>query len=80
MRTRVFIALAGLALLRAPQPNQIVITRVFPQPGQIGVFIANADGSNERPLIAPADVDYDATWSPDGASIVIVTRPASAVR
>jgi hypothetical protein len=32
------------------------------------VFIANADGSNERPLIAPADIDYDATWSPDGAS------------
>ena len=74
MRTRVFIAIAGLALLRAPQPNQIVITRVFPQPGQIGAFIANADGTNEHPLISPADIDYDAAWSPDGASIVFTSE------
>ena len=77
MRTRVLIALAALALVSAPQPNQVVITRVFPQPGQIGVFVANADGSNEHPLISPADIDYDAAWSPDGASIVF-TRSATA--
>ena len=53
---------------------QIVMTRVFPQPGQIGLFIAAADGSNERPLVSPADLDYDATWAPDGASIVFTSE------
>ena len=74
MRTRLLLALAAVALLPAPQPQQIVITRVFPQPGTIGVFVANADGSNEHPLISPADIDYDATWSPDGASIVFTSE------
>ena len=51
-------------------PHQIAFTRVFPNAGQIGLFIAAADGSDERPLFDAAGFDYDATWSPDGASIV----------
>jgi Tol biopolymer transport system component len=74
MRARVLLALAIAAIIPAPQPQTLVITRVFPQPGQIGLFIANADGSNEHPLIAPADIDYDAAWSPDGASIVFTSE------
>ena len=50
------------------------MTRVFPQPGQIGLFMAAADGSNERPLVTPADIDYDAAWAPDGASIVFTSE------
>jgi hypothetical protein len=60
-------AIAGVALAAAePEPQKTVFSRVFPQPGQIGLFIAAADGSDEHPLVVPADVDYDATWACDG--------------
>ena len=42
-------------------------------PGQIGLFIADADGSDERPLVGLGEIDYDATWSPDGSSIVFTS-------
>jgi Tol biopolymer transport system component len=58
----------------AAGPQKIAITRVFPQPGQLGLFIASADGSGERPLVAPADADYDAAFAPDGASIVFTSE------
>ena len=74
MRVVPTVALAGLVLLGPPQPQSIAITRVFPQPGQIGVFIANADGSGEHSLVAPADIDYDAAWSPDGKTIVFTSE------
>ena len=75
MRTTLLIALSGLALTAAtPAPQKIVFARVFPQPGQLGLYIAAADGSDERPLLAPADVDYDAAWAPDGASLVFTSE------
>ena len=55
MRTTLLAALSSVALAQAPQTHQIVMTRVFPQPGQIGLFIAAADGSDERPLVTPAE-------------------------
>jgi TolB protein len=67
------VVVAGLTSLVAA-PEKLLVTRVFPNPGQIGVFIASADGSGERPLLAPADVDYDPVWSPDGASIVFTSE------
>ena len=74
MRASLILAVVGMAMAQAPQPEKVVFARVFPQPGQIGLFIAAADGSDERPLVAPADVDYDATWAPDGASIVFTSE------
>lgn len=74
MRLRLLAALALLALLPASQHEQIVFARVFPQPGQIGLYVSNADGTNEHPLVTPADMDYDATWSADGASIVFTSE------
>ena len=74
MRTTLLAALSSVALAQAPQTHQIVMTRVFPQPGQIGLFLAAADGSNERPLVTPADLDYDATWAPDGSAIVFTSE------
>src|SRR5215212_3068239 len=74
MRAHLAVALAALTLLEPPQTQSIVLTRVFPQPGQIGAFIANAHGSNERPLVTPADIDYDASWSPDATSIVFTSE------
>lgn len=61
------IARTGLDLVNARQ--QIALTRVFPNAGQIGMFIANADGSGERALFDTPGIDYNPTWSPDGATI-----------
>src|SRR5580658_10985326 len=70
------IALAASCLLPAETPPtpHITFARVSPQPGQLSLFIAAADGSDERPLLALADTDYDAVWSPDGASIVFTSE------
>lgn len=70
------IALAASCLLSAetPPPPHITFARVNPQPGQLSLFIAAADGSDEHPLLASADTDYDAVWSPDGASIVFTSE------
>jgi Tol biopolymer transport system component len=62
------------APIQTPLVQKLVFARVFPQPGQIGLFIASADGTNERRLVEPADTDYDATWSPDGTSIVFTSE------
>ena len=70
------IALLASCLLSAetPPPPHITFARVNPQPGQLSLFIAAADGSDEHPLLASADTDYDAVWSPDGASIVFTSE------
>jgi TolB protein len=53
--------------------QKIVFARVFPNAGQVGVFIARADGSDEHPLLSGSNIDYDPVWSPDGASIVFTS-------
>ncbi|MFL6117174.1 MAG: TolB family protein, partial [Catenulispora sp.] len=55
-------------------PARIAFGRVFPIPGQIGLFIANADGTDEHPLLAAGGMDYDAAWAPDGASLVFTSE------
>ena len=71
----VAVAAGVLALTAsAASPERIVFARVFPQPGQIGLFVANADGSDEKPLFAARGMDYDAVWSPDGTSIVFTSE------
>src|SRR5450631_581454 len=69
------LALAVLLSLAAgaPDPQRIVFARVFPNAGQIGLFIADADGNNERPLVGLGEIDYDPVWSPDGRSIVFTS-------
>ena len=70
MRILMIATLAGVLATTAAPPHQIAFTRVFPNAGQIGLFVAAADGSGERQLFDNAGFDYDATWSPDGAAIV----------
>lgn len=55
-------------------PEQIVFARVFPQPEQLGLFIANADGSGERPLVSVSAADYNPAWTPDGTAIVFTSE------
>ncbi len=74
MRASLILAAVGMAMSQVPQPEQVVIARVFPQPGQLGLFIASADGTNERTLVTTAETDYDAAWAPDGASIIFTSE------
>lgn len=74
MRTSIVVAAVvfGMAVAAAA-PQKIVFARVFPNAGQIGLFIAAANGSDEHPLLTVRDVDYDPVWAPDGASIVFTS-------
>src|ERR1017187_3743508 len=70
------IALTAIAILLAETPTRrkIALARVYPQPGQLGLFVAASDGSNEHPLLASADTDYAPAWAPDGGSIVFTSE------
>jgi len=69
------ILLSALALLSAETttPRRIAYSRAGVQPGQPQLFIASADGSDERPLLAAPDNDYNPVWAPDGKSIVFTS-------
>jgi Tol biopolymer transport system component len=74
MRTFALVVASSLVLAAAPSgPHKIVFARVFPNAGQIGLFVAAADGTDERPLVGLSEIDYDAAWSPDGAAIVFTS-------
>ena len=70
-----FIALVAIAMLCAetPAPPKLAYARVYPQQGQLEIFVAAADGSGERSLLGSPGTDYDPAWAPDGKSIVFTS-------
>lgn len=67
------LLLASTSLLLAqPQPKTIVYSRVGPS--QIQLFVSNADGTAERPLLGSGSLDYNPAWSPDGQWIVFTSE------
>src|SRR6478672_13439538 len=74
MRKLAVTLLAAASISAASNtPQKIVFARVFPNAGQVGLFIAHADGSDEQSLVGGANIDYDPVWSPDGSSIVFTS-------
>lgn len=43
-------------------------------PSQMVLYVANADGSGERPLFATSGFDYNASFSPDGKWVVFTSE------
>jgi len=74
MLRSLILALLSVATIAAPADQRVFFTRVFPAPGELGLFIANADGTDERPLLSPPDLDYNAAWSADGTWIAFTSE------
>ena len=73
MRRLPVLLLAATGLLLAqPQPKTIVYARLGPT--QTPLFISNADGTAERPLLTSDSLDYNPAWSPDGQWIVFTSE------
>lgn len=70
----VLAAILGFMLLGAQVPGTPTIAFNRVEVGGPEVFVAASDGSGEHPLLANPDSDYDASWSPDGKSIVFTSE------
>jgi Tol biopolymer transport system component len=74
MRLLIAIAISSILAAQTPPVRKIAGVRVFGNPGQVELFIAAADGSNEHPLLSASGTDYDPVWAPDGSSIVFTSE------
>src|SRR5512134_2711774 len=75
--TRTVVAAAGALLLgtlqQAMAKEVMLMNRIGPS--KLMLYVANADGSGERPLLPPSAVrDYDASFSADGKWIVFTSE------
>ncbi len=64
-------AVSEAAASWSPNGSSIVYQRAD------GIWIMDADGSSQRPLLARADSDGDPVWSPDGSKIAFVSYQSS---
>ena len=76
MRAILIVTLLTTLATEVLSQQKIAVSRTFGNPGQVGLFIAAADGSDEHPLLASKDSDYDPVWAPDGSSIVFTSDRA----
>jgi Tol biopolymer transport system component len=68
-----FFGLAVAALSLSAAPKQIMLMNRL-GPSAMTLYIANADGSGERPLFSSSNFDYNASFSPDGKWIVFTSE------
>src|SRR5215469_2835313 len=68
------VALCAFVTAQPSSKRNIAALRVFGNLGQVGLFIAASDGSDEHPLLSSNDSDYDPAWAPDGSSIVFTSE------
>lgn len=75
VKAKNFLALicAVLPLAAAPAQNRVFFNR-YHAPVGIGLFIADADGRNERPFIPATGLDYSPSFSRDGNWIVFTSE------
>ena len=68
------VLLAGKALAAAPKPSKgvMLMNRIGPSSSEL--YIANADGSNERKLLQSSVLDYHASFSADGQSVIFTSE------
>src|SRR6476659_5097723 len=70
----VTVAISAILVAEPPAVRKIAAVRVFGNPGQVGLFVAGSDGSDEHPLLPGSETDYDPVWAPDGGSIVFTSE------
>jgi Tol biopolymer transport system component len=66
-----FVCAVALSLSAGPKQTMLM-NRLGPS--QMTLYIANADGSGERPLFAVSGFDYNPSFSPDGKWIVFTSE------
>lgn len=64
--------LPALAQAAAGKAGPLLLNRIGPSASRI--FIANADGTNERKLVDSGTLDYNASFSPDGQWFVFTSE------
>lgn len=72
MRILLLLCLLSLEPVTAGEPARLQFSRVGPT--RIGLFLANADGSNERALLPADSLDYNPSFSADGKWIVFTSE------
>jgi TolB protein len=66
------ISLLLLSTVLAAQPQKILLTRLGP--GDLQLFVSDADGKNEEPLLQVGQMDYNPFWSADGQWILFTSE------
>jgi Tol biopolymer transport system component len=72
---RLFAAIAiSVALLHTASAakHRVVFNRIGPT--RLGLYIAGPDGRNEKPLLPPDGLDYNASFSADGQWVVFTSE------